>query len=62
MKTGPKKRLRLSEGERHAIGHAQYMVANASGERPEVCFDYELVATLLALIERLRATPKRRDE
>lgn len=43
----------VSEEEQHAIDHAQYLVDHASPDHPEVCFDYELVATLLSLIEEL---------
>ncbi len=32
----------------HAVGHASLLVQRATPESPEVCFDYELVATLLA--------------
>jgi hypothetical protein len=41
----------LSENERHAIAHAEWAVGEASPESPEVCFDYTLVQTLLALIK-----------
>ena len=49
-----KRRIRLSEDERHAVAHAQYRVENANDSNPEVCFDYTFVQTLLSLIERLR--------
>jgi hypothetical protein len=49
-----KRRFRLSEEERHCIGHAQYQVDRASGDNPEVCFDYGLIATLLELIDRMK--------
>lgn len=48
-----KRNTRLSEDERHAIAHAQYQVDHASDDEPEVCFDYELVKTWLALTNRL---------
>lgn len=53
------RRARLSEGERHSIGHAQYQVDRATPDKPDVCFDYELVACLLRLIKRLRARGER---
>jgi hypothetical protein len=42
----------ISEQERHAIAHAQHQVDQASPEKPECSFDYELVATLLRMINR----------
>jgi hypothetical protein len=44
----------LSENERHAIGHARYQVEHATPDNPDCCFDYELVATLLKIIDRDR--------
>lgn len=46
--------VRISESERHAIAHARHQVDRASPDNPDVAFDYELVATLLNLIRRLR--------
>lgn len=54
--------MELNESERHAIGHAQYQVDQASGDKPECCFDYELVVTLLGLIGRLRWYCEAKDE
>lgn len=45
----------LSEDERHAIGHAEWAVSHATPNNPDVCFDYELVRTLLGLIKSGRA-------
>lgn len=45
----------LSEEETHAIGHAKWQVDRATPEKPDVCFDYELVICLLALLKRLGA-------
>ena len=42
----------VSREERHAIGHAQYLVDRATPEKSEVCFDYTLVRTLLNVIDR----------
>ena len=50
-----RKVVRLNEGEKHAIEHAQYLVDGATPDNSEVCFDYALVETLLTLIKRLRA-------
>jgi hypothetical protein len=47
--------FRMGDGERHAVEHAKYLVSVATPEKPDVCFDYTLVATLLSLVERLRA-------
>jgi len=47
----------LSEQERHAVGHARYQVDHATPDDPECCFDYELVATLIGVVERLALTP-----
>lgn len=52
----------LSEAERHALAHATYACSVASNDEPEVSFDYELVQTLLSLIERLRLAAKPADE
>lgn len=51
-----KRKVRLSDEERHCIGHAQYLVDQATDETPDVFFDYEVVRTLLKLLERLGAT------
>lgn len=51
-----------SEEERHAIAHAKYMCDQASpSENPEVCFDFELVRTLLSLIPEARPYAARAD-
>jgi len=42
----------LSENQRHSVAHAKYLCDRATPDDPEVCFDYELVQTLLALIEQ----------
>jgi hypothetical protein len=42
----------LSEQQRHAVGHARYQVEHSTPENPECCFDYELVATLIGIIDR----------
>lgn len=47
--------IKLSEYERHAIAHAEWAVSHATDKKPEVCFDYELVKTLLELIKSGRA-------
>jgi hypothetical protein len=52
---------RLSEDERHAIAHAEWAVSHATPNNPEVCFDYELVQTLLGLIKSGRAAEQRAD-
>lgn len=41
------------EDERHAVAHAKWAVNQASPEKPNVCFDYELVQDLLNLIARV---------
>lgn len=46
-----------SEQEQHAIGHARYQVERATPEFPEVCFDYELILTLLKIIDRTSPVP-----
>lgn len=51
----------INEAERHAIAHAQYQCERASPDNPDVCFDYELVQTLLSLIERLRLSQQLRE-
>lgn len=54
----------ISEEERHAIGHARYQVeqAKASLVNSDCCFDYQLVADLLRVIDRAsgpaQATPE----
>ena len=47
--------LRLNEDERHAIAHAEWAVSHATPDKPDVCFDYELVRTLLGLIKSGKA-------
>jgi hypothetical protein len=42
----------LSEQERHAVAHARYQVEHATPDNPECCFDYELVRTLIEIIDR----------
>jgi hypothetical protein len=42
----------VSEEERHAIAHARYQVEQASAEKPECCFDFDLVRDLLRVIDR----------
>jgi hypothetical protein len=49
----------MNEDQRHAVGHAQYLVDRATPENPDVCFDYTLVQSLLMLIDRLRADNER---
>lgn len=44
----------LTQDENHAVDHLEYLVSHATPEKPEVCVDYELAASLLKLIERLR--------
>ena len=44
----------LSPEEWHAIGHARYQLKHATPEHPACCFDYEIVAALLQVIDRLR--------
>lgn len=46
---------RLTESERHAIAHAEWAVSHATESNPDVCFDYELVRTLLGLIKSGKA-------
>jgi hypothetical protein len=41
----------LSEQQRHAIEHARYQVKHATPDDPECCFDYQLVETLLDIID-----------
>lgn len=43
----------LSRDEKHAIGHAEYLVERATPDEPEVSFDYTLVQSLLGVIKRL---------
>lgn len=47
---------KLSESERHAIAHAEWAVSHATPEKPDVCFDYDLMKTLLELIKSGRAS------
>jgi hypothetical protein len=42
----------LSEQERHGVEHARYQVQHASPDNPNCCFDYELVLTLVKMIDR----------
>jgi hypothetical protein len=39
--------------EQHAYHHARFQVDRATPDNPECVFDYELVATLLRIIDRL---------
>ncbi len=48
-------KVKLTENERHAIAHAEWAVSHATPDRPDVCFDYTLVMTLLNLIKSGRA-------
>ena len=49
------KKIKLTESERHALAHAEWAVSHATPEKPEVCFDYELVQTLIGLVKSGRA-------
>src|SRR6266702_5346289 len=51
----------FSEQERHAVGHARYQVARATPDNPECCFDYELVGTLIDVVDRLTDPPPQVD-
>ncbi len=42
----------LSEQQRHAVEHARYQVNRSSPDEPECCFDYQLVETLVEMIDR----------
>ena len=44
--------MKLSEQDAHNIGHARYLVERATGEKPEVCFDFTLVRSVLNVIDR----------
>jgi hypothetical protein len=46
----------ISEEQRHAIGHARYLADQATPEKPDCCFDYELVRALLSVIDRYSVT------
>ena len=41
----------LSEQQRHCVEHARYQVKHATPDDPECCFDYQLVETLLDIID-----------
>jgi hypothetical protein len=43
----------MRESERHAIAHARYQAEQATPEKPDCCFDYELVKDLLRVIDRI---------
>lgn len=42
----------MSEAERHAIAHARHQVERATPEKPDCCFDFDLVKDLLRVIDR----------
>jgi hypothetical protein len=51
----------VSEQERHALEHARYLAKGSTPQDPECSFDYQLVETLVELIDRLRASPQPSD-
>jgi hypothetical protein len=52
----------VSEEERHAIAHARNQVEQASAEKPECCFDSDLVKDLLRVIDRRSPAEKSTQE
>jgi hypothetical protein len=46
----------LTEQESHDVEHARYQVNRATPDNPDCVFDYELVATLLRIIDRVQET------
>ena len=44
--------MKLSEQDLHNIGHARYLVERATDDKPEVCFDFTLVRSILNVIDR----------
>lgn len=45
--------MKLSEEQLHALEHARYLSKHVTEDDPIVCFDYEVVRTLVALIDSL---------
>jgi Lar family restriction alleviation protein len=45
-------RQTLSEQERHAVEHARFQADRATPGDPECCFDFELVKTLVQIVDR----------
>jgi hypothetical protein len=51
----------ISEQERHAIACALWQFEHATPDDPECCFDYELVGTLLKVLDRALASQPRSE-
>lgn len=51
----------ISVQERHAVEHARYKANCATPENPDCCFDYELVNSLIWIIDRFALTRPQRE-